>query len=179
MASSSNGYLLNVLVYTGAQTLDGSTADELPQPARVVMHLMEPYISRGHHVFADRYYSSIPLVKALEQKGTAFTGVCNKNRVGLPRAIRQPLSLHDNEIVCYRAGIMLCLAWRAEKKKNPVVMLSSDASSAVVTISARHQNGRNVKKPKVVDLYNHNMNGVDISDQLSVSYPFPRKTRKW
>ena len=46
MADSSNGYLLNVLVYTGAETLDGSKSPEvLPQPARVVMHLMQPYLN--------------------------------------------------------------------------------------------------------------------------------------
>ena len=49
MADSDHGYLLNVLVYTGADTLTGS--DPLyscyPQPARVVLHLLQPYLDKG------------------------------------------------------------------------------------------------------------------------------------
>ena len=40
-------------------------------------------------------------------------------------------------------------------------------------------NTQQMLKPESVDDYNHCMNGVDRSDQLSVSYPFVRKTRKW
>ena len=62
MADSTNGYMLNILVYTGAENLDQSTTDQaLPQPARIVMHLVEPYLDLGHHIFTDRYYTSIPL----------------------------------------------------------------------------------------------------------------------
>ena len=57
LADAANGYLLNSLVYTGAQTLDNadSTYHSLPQPARVVLELMEDYLDKGYHVFTDRY----------------------------------------------------------------------------------------------------------------------------
>ena len=49
LTSSDHGYLLNLLLYVGAETL--ANADQahsvLPQPARVVMHLMEPYFSKA------------------------------------------------------------------------------------------------------------------------------------
>ena len=64
LASSDQGYLLNILLYVGADTL--ASADPayapLPQPARVVMHLLQPYFCKGHH------NSSIPLAQALLQK---------------------------------------------------------------------------------------------------------------
>lgn len=179
MADSTNGYLLNILVYTGAETLADSPTDEsLPQPARVVVHLMEPYLDKGHHVFIDRYYNSIPLVRALEIRGTVVTGTCNKNRVGLPDSIRKPRKFSDNEVFAFRDGTLLCLAWRAPKKKTPVIMLSSEASARLVT-TPRKRHRQQVQKPAVVDLYNHNMNGVDVADQLTVFYPFTRKTLKW
>ena len=113
MADSDNGYLLNVLVYTGRETLEESTTDtSLPQPARVVMHLIDPYLDKGHHLFTDRYYTSIPLADALKARSTAFTGTCNKNRMGLPAAIRGPLKLTHDEILPFRDGRLLCLAWR-------------------------------------------------------------------
>ena len=62
LADSSNGYLFNILLYTGAETLDEANPvfSTLPQPARVVMDLLEPYLHRGHHVFTDRYLTAYP-----------------------------------------------------------------------------------------------------------------------
>lgn len=94
-ADSTNGYMLNILVYTGAETLRNSaTQESLPQPAQIVMHLVEPYIHKGHHVFAEWYYTSIPLLQALHSSGTSFTGT-------------------DNEVLSFRSDQLLCLAWRA------------------------------------------------------------------
>ena len=45
------------------------------------MHLTTPYLGHGHHVFTDRYYTSLPLAQSLHhsQSGTAI-----KNRADLP-----------------------------------------------------------------------------------------------
>ena len=63
LADSSNGYIVNVLPYTGRETLDDASSQyqALPQPARIVMHITMPYLDQGRHVFTDRYYTSIPL----------------------------------------------------------------------------------------------------------------------
>ena len=57
LADAANGYLLNTLVYTGAQTLEhaDSTYRTLPQPARIVMDLMGRYLHKGYHLFTDWY----------------------------------------------------------------------------------------------------------------------------
>jgi len=64
LADSTNGYILNVLLYTGAETLDETDLQHstFPQPA---MHLLEPYLNKGHQLFTDHYYSSIPMAQAL------------------------------------------------------------------------------------------------------------------
>ena len=172
--------VLNILVYTGAKMLIGSSTDStLPQSVHIVMHLMEPYLDEGHHVFTDRYYSSVPLVQALQQRNTSFTGTCNKSRVLLPDVIRQPLHLPDNGVLAYRCDRLLCLAWRAPQKTTHLTMLSSESSAKMCTVQPRRRNTEPVQKPTLVDLYNHNMNGVDVADQLAVYYPFITKTRKW
>ena len=111
LASSSDGYVLNVLLYTGSKTL--SNADpaycSLPQPARVVMELMRPYLNRGHHLYTDRYYISVPLSQALLEAGTHFTGTCVKSRIGLPDVIRSSsFRLGNDEVCAYRAGALVC-----------------------------------------------------------------------
>ena len=179
LASSDHGYLLNLLLYVGAETL--ANADQaysaLPQPARVVMHVMEPYFSKGHHVYTDRYYSSIPLAQALLQQDTKFTGTMIKNRVGLPDVIRNPsFKLQNDETRAFRDGSLLTVAWRAATKKKPLVMLSSSCPHEMVTVRSRRTTQQ---KPLVVDRYNHSMNGVDRADQYTVYYSFVRRSVKW
>ena len=57
LADAANGYLLNCLVYTGAQTLEFADHlyQTLPQPAQVAMHLIDQYLGKGYHLFTDRY----------------------------------------------------------------------------------------------------------------------------
>ena len=88
-----------------------------PQPSRVVLHLLEPYPDKGHHVYTDQYYTSVPLAKALKERSTAFTGTAMRNHVNLPEPIRKPSRrLGDNEVTAYCAERLLALEWRAPKK---------------------------------------------------------------
>lgn len=181
LADSSNGYVLNTLLYTGTETMDVANQEHstLPQPARVVMHLMEPYLHKHHHLFTDRYYTSVPLAKALQQNGTAFTGTVNRDRVDIPDPIRAGTTPQEGEVLSFRNDRMMALTWRAKKKKAPVIVLSTECSAQMVAVHS-HGPGQSQKlKPSAVDTYNHNMNGVDIADQYTVSYPFQRKTLKW
>ena len=174
-----HGYMLNTLLYTGAETLHhpDPAYSTLPQPARVVMHLMRSCLNRGHHVYTDRYYSSVPLAQALEDAGTKFTGTCVKSRVGLPDPVRSPsFRLRGGEVEAFRAGSLLCVAWQGVTKKKPVVMLSSSSSHEMVSVRSRHNSQR---KPVSVDRYNNCMNGVDRADQYMVYYLFVRRSVKW
>ena len=57
-------------------------------------------------------------------------------------------------------------------------MPSSASSAKLVEVPAMHRTEVMLKLECVND-YNHSMNGVDRSDQFTVSYPFVRRTRKW
>ena len=50
-------------------------------------------------------------------------------------------------------------------------MLSSASSAKLVEVPAMHRT-QVMLKPECVNDYNHSMNGVDHSDQFTVSYPF-------
>ena len=180
LADSDQGYVVNILLYTGSETLEVVSDElrQLPQPAQVVVHLLKPYLQRGHHVFTDRFYTSIPLAKTLQDKGTAFTGTAVRNRVGLPEAIRNPTRLSDDEVRAFRDGNLLALEWRAAKKKTSVVMLSSDDTAKSCQVISR-TTGRQMVKPTVIHHYNQCMNGVDRADQCTVYYSFVRKCKKW
>ena len=85
--------------------------------------------------------------------------------------------MRDGEVVAYRADHLLTLTWQAEKKKKPVIMLSTTCSAAMTVLTPHSR--RPVSKLAVVDCYSHFMNGVDIADQHSVYYSFIRKSVKW
>ena len=181
LADSAEGYVLNILLYTGSETLGfvNPEYNTLPIPAQVVVHLMEPFLQKGHHVYTDRYYTSIPLAKKLKEEGTAFTGTVMRNRVGLPDAIRFGTRLSDDEIRAFRDDDnILAMEWRAAKKKISVIMVSTDDTAQTCEVTSR-STGRQHIKPKVVDSYNQCMNGVDRADQHTVYYAFVRKCRKW
>ena len=122
-------------MYTCADTLDEACYKTLPQPARIVLQLIEPYIGCGHHIFTDHYYSSLPLASTLHSLNTSFTGTINKNRVYLPVDVRGPLHKRYGEVVAYRADHLLTLAWLALKKKKPVIMLSTTCSAAITVLT--------------------------------------------
>ena len=85
-------------------------------------------------------------------------------------------SVEPGKTRSWRSGSLLALAWRAETKKKALIMVSSACSAKPVAITTRRET---VHKPAVVNAYNHSMNSVDISDQLTVFYSFVRRTRKW
>lgn len=66
------------------------------------------------------------------------------------------------------------MGWRAVKKK-PLIIVSTNSSSNPVLVKSR-ATGKTSYKPKVVDDYNHSMNGVDMADQLTVAYSFVDKS---
>ena len=74
LADSSTGYVYNFVLYTGSETMSSLPAafSDLPVPAQYVMADM---LHRGHIVYTDRYYSSIPLANALSSRGTGFVGI--------------------------------------------------------------------------------------------------------
>ena len=102
-----------------------------------------------------------------------------KNRVNLPDEIRGGLRLRNDEVMAFRHGHLLALAWRAAGKKQPVIMLSTECSASTVVVPSHRSASNTQMKPLVVHTYNHNMNGVDIADQHAVYYSFLRKTVKW
>ena len=80
LADANTGHILNIVVYTGAQTLDDASSQfvSLPVLSRTVLHPVSPNLGLGYHVFADRFYSSIPLVQTLAEQQTHYTGTIVK-----------------------------------------------------------------------------------------------------
>lgn len=179
LCDSTSGYVYNLLVYFGKETsYDPNVDAHTGQAEKVFEYLMRP-LGKGHHVFADRYYTTERLVRYMSEMKTYYTGTLNINRKNFPADLKT-LKLEHKQSRWYRSedGEILCVAWRDKKAKKPMILVSTNAS--VNTINVTRKRGTQVEMPTIVHDYNMSMNGCDRVDQ-SVSYygQFTRKTRKW
>ena len=133
--------------------------------AKIVMALVEKYLNKGHRVFADRLYSSVPLVDELERRCTGFTGsTLVRTWQQLPSVVRDAgFKLNKGETRAWSDGKKL-LAWR-----EPTVMISTVCWSTMTTV---HNHRGTREKPLVIDRYNQSMGEVDKAEQYSCYYSF-------
>ena len=178
LSDSRTGYVLNVIPYTGREVREqflSSVRQDLPVLAQIVVALLENYLDKGHHLYADRLYSSVPLVDELEKRKTGYTGTLNVRRRQLPSQVRARLNLQPGDVRAWRDGSKMVLAWKDKGK--PTLMISSVHPASMTTCVDRL--GRSKVKPLVVDKYNQSMGGVDKADQFGVYYSFDRRSVKW
>ena len=173
LVDATTGYILNILVYFGSGTSYDPAADDGSMAVKVFQTLLQN-VGSGHHIYADRYYTTRKLVDYLLSRQTYYTRTLNLNRVGFPQELKTA-KLEHLESRTYRNEdkTIQVTAWRDKKAKKPVVIVSTNADSSYVR-------RKNKIKPKGVDSYNQSMNGCDLADQMITYYAsFNRKTYKW
>ena len=85
LCDSVTGYAYNILIYFGKDTSYNLTnGDVSGQSEKVFEYLLQP-LGKGHHVFADRYYTTHALMKYLISKKMYCTCTLNLNRKNFPR----------------------------------------------------------------------------------------------
>lgn len=82
-ADSSNGYVINTIIYTGKE---GPAASK-DLASLVVPQVIEPYTNLGYRLYVDNWYTSIPLFLELERRGILACGTVRLNRKYLPKDI--------------------------------------------------------------------------------------------
>lgn len=77
-------YILDFIIYTGAETNLLPCDKNIGISGTVVMTLMEPYLKKGHNLYTDNWYTTPILCEHLFVKKTTLTGTVRKNRRGMP-----------------------------------------------------------------------------------------------
>jgi hypothetical protein len=75
---------LRVLVYTGQYTYNNTITDpeeELSKTVKVCKEVCSPYKGSHRVVYVDRFYTSVHLVKELEEIELYVTGTMMSNRI--------------------------------------------------------------------------------------------------
>ncbi|KAK3786613.1 hypothetical protein RRG08_027571 [Elysia crispata] len=80
LCDSTTGYTYNLLRYFGSETAYNPTLDPESESAIKVFQTLLAPLSRGHHVFADRYYKTRNLVDYLLRRHFYYNGTIQSNR---------------------------------------------------------------------------------------------------
>ena len=132
---SLTAYKYNLLLYFGSETVF-TLQDRNASQTKKVFHDLLSVLDNGHHVFAERYYSSLEVAKYLaEEKNMYFAGAVNINRKGRPKDVKKIKHLEQKFFrVANGSGPNLVVAWR-DKKASKLFQLFP-----VVAISTSHDN---------------------------------------
>lgn len=169
LCKSGSGYIWDIIVYTGKDTVIGD--GDCSMGTKVVMKLMNPLLDKGYCLTVDNFYTSPELVDLLVSRKTDVYGTVKPSRRDMPQL--KAAKLKKGEVVAYQRGKCMALQW---KDKKLVTLLSTVHDSSMC--ETENRKGEKLLKPKVVMDYNNTMGGVDKSDQLMSYYPSTRKRQK-
>ncbi|MEG7522412.1 MAG: transposase, partial [Chromatiales bacterium] len=156
LCDSDTGYCLKFEVYTGAAI---NVAQGKGLGYRVVMGLTDLYLNTNRHVFADNYFTSVPLAEVLLQHNTYLCGTTRASRKEFPNALGDLyMRQGDSAKWTNENGVML-VKWH-DKRDVCLISTDDDGKDAVKAVRRKGQ-VIELAVPHVVQRYNASMGGVD------------------
>nr|CAI5851207.1 unnamed protein product [Callosobruchus analis] len=179
----SSGLVYDFVVYQGKTTpLNGEEVANYGIAGGVVLKLCERIPSdQNYKLFADNFFTCIPVIKELREKKIWYTGTIRKNRT-----MKCILSITNkskrgtiSEVVNLNGDIVVT-QW---SDNNIVTLASSLIGKGTVDLAQRWSKTEkkyiSVERPEVIKIYNESMGGVDKTDFLIQLYRIFIRSRKW
>ena len=176
-SDSYNGYVCDYEFYTGKQ----NNIADIGLGGNVVTRLTRDLVGKFYHVFADNFFSSIPLFQNLLKDGIYATGTLRSNRKQFPKDLKPYLKsgLPQRGFHLFRQnGNTVVFLWQDTK---PVLVTSTVHNPEdTITVQRKQQNGNkiSISCPNAVADYNKHMGGVDLGDQYRKYYQVRMKSHK-
>ncbi|KAL6462492.1 hypothetical protein MHYP_G00289140 [Metynnis hypsauchen] len=151
----------------------------------IVMKLCESLAEKVHFlIFADNFFTSMPLIEKLLAKGIYYTGTVRKNRMSKCNLITdKELSKIGRGSYDYRIKSntnTVCLKWQDTKA---VSLMSTYAGPEPMGKARRWDKSKkqyiNIDQPNIIKEYNTSMGGVDMLDAHLARCKFSIRTRRW
>ncbi|CAG4980713.1 unnamed protein product [Parnassius apollo] len=186
VGATSGGYIAWFEPYQGASTFTNAQYSQLGLGASVVLSYADQLATLGYgknyHLFIDNFFTGLPLVHELTERGFRVTGTIRENRSGkCPLLSNKEAKTKERGFYDYRISddIIIC-KWH----DNSIVSVCSNA----VGVDPVHKTERysqqlkkkiSVSQPHLIQQYNKNMGGVDLSDQNISSLRTSIRGKKW
>ncbi|CAM4735290.1 unnamed protein product [Leuciscus chuanchicus] len=181
LADSSNGYTVDLSVYTGKNIFP--TGRGLSYDA--VMSLLDKKVlGSGYHVYMDDFYTSPKLLTDLFAMKFGACGTYREYRKDFPRSASNPLTKKSSRgsIRWIRDGPLVCVKWMDKQEMSVCSTIHAAYTGDRVKRQVKAQETRRTKSfpcPAPVSAYNQHMTSVDPSDQLLQYYTAQHNTMKW
>jgi hypothetical protein len=105
------------------------------------------HLNKGYHVI--NYFMSLPLVHHLHQLSSYITGIVRRNKRLLPQQFKNNSAV-GQKMYC-RAGPRLARVFHEKKsQKNPVILLSSQATAQEEEVLGRHGGNPQIKQNIII-----------------------------
>lgn len=192
LCDSRSGYCHRTKIYVGKPSEDEAVAS---LAYRVVTSLVRGLEGQYCHLFMDSFFTSVPLLQRLLRDGLYACGPTQPARKGYPEVLRPRNvgKLAHGEFYQCQHGNLVATVTRDVKVVN---CLSTNSAPGIVGISPeREQHDMDVEgesdsmdstslsfgvpRPLPLLLYQENMRGVDLCDQLRECYQVGRPCKKW
>uniref|UniRef100_A0A3Q2GQU9 Si:ch211-130m23.5 n=1 Tax=Cyprinodon variegatus TaxID=28743 RepID=A0A3Q2GQU9_CYPVA len=192
LCDSRSGYCHRTKIYVGKPSDDEAAA---ALGYRVVSSLVRGLEGQYHHLFMDSFFTSVPLLQRLLRDGLYACGPTHAGRKGYPEVLRPRNvgKLCQGEFYQCQHGNLVATVTRDVKM---VSCLSTNSTPGIVGISPSRQHpdtdgegesdsldgssfSFGVPRPLPLLLYQENMRGVDLCDQLRECYQVGRPCKKW
>ncbi|XP_062593965.1 piggyBac transposable element-derived protein 4-like [Saccostrea cucullata] len=175
MRCEPSGYTNDYRVYLGKH--DSMCGPSLGE--RVVKHLCKPLKWKGHHVFFDRYFTSIPLLQTLESYGIYGCGTIMSNRKGFPLQLRNPHLPERGDAEQMQHNNLVATVWNDAKPVHIVSTTSDPLGDGPAQRKVRGGGVIVIQRPPAVELYQENYYGVDRTQQYRSKCPVGRPSKKF
>ena len=95
LCNTNTGYCISFNVYTGRHGRKNTT---LSLGEKAVMNLSAPFWNQRQHLYFDRFFISVDLMKHLYEKGTYICATDLKNCHGLPQEV-ETVRMRQREVI--------------------------------------------------------------------------------
>uniref|UniRef100_A0A3Q3EL87 PiggyBac transposable element-derived protein domain-containing protein n=1 Tax=Labrus bergylta TaxID=56723 RepID=A0A3Q3EL87_9LABR len=170
-----SGFLYDFDICQGAENPDREKSEVGVTGEAVLKMTSTLPAGKNHKVFADNYFTSVPLVQHLKERGIHYVGTIRMNRM------KHCTMMDEKELKKNGRGSM---DFRVNQENNKAVNLISSFVGIEPVGNVKRWDRKSkthimVPRPAIVETYNKFMGGVDLLDMLSALYKFSFRSRRW
>ncbi|XP_014672682.1 PREDICTED: piggyBac transposable element-derived protein 3-like [Priapulus caudatus] len=178
------GFLYDFDIYQGKNP-NGEKPSECGMGGDVVLKLVSSLPqNKNYKIFADNFFTGLPLIDRLRGMGFLYIGTIRANRLkDCPIMGEKELRKKDRgtfECWVERTRNIVAVRWLDNKVVN---LVSSFVGSDPVDTARRYDRSKKthvqVPRPHIIKMYNKFMGGVDLLDMLCSLYKPTIRCRRW
>ena len=182
--TSVGGIVLDFDVYQGSSS-QANGENGLGVAGNVVVKLCEHLPrEKNYKIFADNFFSSVPLVIRLKEMGIHYVGTVRANRLkGCILEEEKSMKKRGRGVMDHkveRENNIIALRWHDTRA---VTLISSFAGREPIDEVKRWNKKQKqhimVQRPYIIKCYNKCMGGIDLVDACMARFKYPVKSRRW